>query len=368
MQMGESMQSVRRTYVRHRGQVLSFFGGCDYHRLTADPRIQQAITAGLRRYGLSVAASRCTTGNHELYGRLENQLARFFNAETALLTNSGYVTNLMVAQALAGQFTHALLDERAHISLVDASAWLSCPVQRFTHRNPARLAAALQRCGRAARPLVLTDGLYANNGSIAPLADYLRLLPKSGLVVVDDAHGVGTVGATGRGSLEAEQVNRQRVVQTLTLSKAFGTYGGAILGPRWLRDKLRQTHLFMGSTPLPLPLAHAALIALRRLETKPRLLARLVANTQRVKSALRTHGFPHCEFPGPIMPVQLRSARANTQLKRALRQRKILPPFLHYPGAPAGGYFRFVISSAHTTAQLRQLIETLVPFAPLVAD
>ncbi|HNQ74216.1 MAG TPA: pyridoxal phosphate-dependent aminotransferase family protein [Verrucomicrobiota bacterium] len=365
MEVGEPMQPVRHTHIRCRGNTLLYFGGCDYHRLTGHPRILAAIATGLRRYGLSMAASRCTTGNHKIYGQLEAQLARFFAAETAILTNSGYVTNLMLAQALQGEFSHVLLDERAHVSLLDAAVLLQCPVWRFAHRHVAGLTAALRRCGRRARPLVLTDGLYAGDGSIAPLAGYLKQLPQTGLLVVDDAHGAGTVGATGRGSLEAERVPPDRIVQTITLSKAFGVYGGAILAPRRVADKVRQSHLFVGSTPLPLPLAHAAITALRLLANDRRRLLRLAANTERVKARLRANGFPHCEFPGPVVPVQLRSLQANAQLKAALIARKILPPFLKYPGSPARGYFRFVISSAHTKGQLDQLTETLIPFSPL---
>mgnify|MGYP000411519777 CR=1 FL=1 len=96
--------------------------------------------------------------------------------------------------------------------------------------------------------------MYAQNGSVAPLADYLNLLPRDGLIIVDDAHGAGTVGKTGRGSVEATAVNRSRIVQNITLSKAFGIYGGAVLCTKELRQKLTQSRLFIGSTPLPLPL------------------------------------------------------------------------------------------------------------------
>jgi 8-amino-7-oxononanoate synthase len=89
----------------------------------------------MQRYGLNVAASRITTGNHEVISAWNQELARFFGAEAALLTNSGYITNLMVGQALAGQFSHALIDERAHAALQDAVAVLNCPVLRFKHRD-----------------------------------------------------------------------------------------------------------------------------------------------------------------------------------------------------------------------------------------
>lgn len=363
MQEAEPLQQVRRTYIRYRGKTLSYFGGCDYFRLASHPKIQKAVREGLKRYGLNVAASRITTGNHEVYGRLEKELAQFFGAEAAVLTNSGYVTSLMVAQALAGQFSHALIDERAHAALTDAVEALNCPVLRFKHRDVADFSKALERCGVQARPVVLTDGLYAHDGSVAPLAKYLKLLPRDGLIIVDDAHGAGTLGKSSRGSVEMEGVNRSRIVQNITLSKAFGVYGGAILCSKSLRQKLTQTKLFIGSTPLPLPLAYAVIESVRLLKTQKSFRARLEANANHIKAKLRELGFPIENFPGPIVPVHRKTAKANKELKAALLRAKILPPLIHYPGSPAGGYFRFVISSEHTKLQLDNLARTLASFA-----
>lgn len=363
MQEAEPLQQVRRTYIRSRGQTLSYFGGCDYFRMASHPKILKAVSAGIKRYGLNVAASRKTTGNHEVYIRLEKELAKFFGAETAVLANSGYVTNLMVAQALTGQFSHALIDERAHAALTDAAEALNCPVLRFKHQNVADLSKTLERCGSTARPVVLTDGMYAQDGSVTPLAKYLKLLPRDGMIIVDDAHGGGTVGKTGRGSLEAEGVSRGRIVQNITLSKAFGVYGGAILCSRKLRQQLTQSRLFVGSTPLPLPLAFAAIESVRLLKTQRSFRARLEANASYIKAKLRGLGFPIQNFPGPIVPVHLKTAKANAQLKSALWRGGILPPLICYPGSPVGGYFRFVISSEHTRSQLDQLVRALAPFA-----
>src|SRR5512135_1316600 len=100
----EPLQQVERTCVRFRQRKLSYFSGCDYFRLASHPRVIAALQAGVERYGLNVAASRLTTGNHVLYGELERELARFFSAESALVVSSGYMTNLVAAQALAGSF------------------------------------------------------------------------------------------------------------------------------------------------------------------------------------------------------------------------------------------------------------------------
>jgi len=364
MQESDPLQQINRTFVRSHGRTLSYFGGCDYFRLGSHPKILRAVNAGLRRYGLNVAASRVTTGNHALYPALERELARFFGTESALLTSSGYVTNLLAAQALAGQFSHALVDERAHVALQDAAQLLNCPVLSFKHRDPASLASTLQRCGRGARPIVLTDGMFSSDGSVAPLGAYLRLLPRDGLLLVDDAHGAGTLGKSGKGSLEVQNLRRDRVVQNITLSKAFGVYGGAILCSRQLREKLASTRIFVGSTPLPLPLAFAALQSVKVMRQDKGLRRRLEANAGFIKSGLRKAGFPLADNPGPIVPLCFAPAKQIARVKRALLAADILPPFIHYHRGPADGYFRFVISSEHKPAQLRTLIRILTPFAP----
>jgi 8-amino-7-oxononanoate synthase len=365
MTESEPLQQVNRTYVRYRGRTLSYFGGCDYFRLASHPTVLKAVSDGLKRFGLNVAASRLTTGQHRLYDQLEQQLARFFRAEAALLVSTGYATNLAVAQTLAGQFSHALIDERAHVSLADAALWLNCPILKFKHRDDVDdFARTLRRCGRGARPIALTDGMFSHDGSVAPLRGYLKLLPRDGLLFVDDAHGAGTLGKSGGGTVELAGVSRARVVQCVTLSKAFGVYGGAVIGARRLREQMiARSHLFVGSTPLPLPLANAACVALRMLRSDQTLRQRLKKNTNCVKDALRGAGLNLVDAPGPIIPIQFARQQANTLLKKKLLAARILPPFINYPGAPANGYFRFVISSEHTRRQLDDLLFALSPFA-----
>src|SRR5690606_9263144 len=116
----EPLQQIDRTYVRAGKRRLSYFAGCDYFRLASHPKVLRALNEGVKKNGLNVAASRMTTGNHELYGKLEKALAQFFGSESALIVSNGYVTNLIVAQALAGEFSHVVMDEKAHPSLLDA--------------------------------------------------------------------------------------------------------------------------------------------------------------------------------------------------------------------------------------------------------
>src|SRR5882724_4608354 len=144
------LQQIERTYVRFGKHKLSYFGGCDYFRLASHPKVIAALHAGAERYGLNVAASRLTTGNHALYVKLERTLAAFFGVESATLISGGYLANLVAAQALAGNFSHALIDERAHPSLSDAARFLDCPTIRFRHADVDHVVASVQRFGPGA--------------------------------------------------------------------------------------------------------------------------------------------------------------------------------------------------------------------------
>jgi glycine C-acetyltransferase/8-amino-7-oxononanoate synthase len=357
----DPLQVLDDNRVRWRGRVLIHFSGCDYFRLSRHPAVLRAAVAGLRGSGLNVAASRLTTGNHPVYGELEARLARFFGAPAALLVSNGYVTSTVVAQALAGEFSHVLLDERGHPALRDAALHCECPVRIFPHRSTAGLERAAGRCGPHARLLVMTDGMFSQDGSVAPLRDYLKVLPPNATLLVDDAHGAGVLGRTGRGTPEHERIGRRRLIQCVTLSKAFGAYGGAVLGSRALRQRiLEHSRALVGSTALPPPLAHAALASLKMLQHGQAMRLRLHRNADSVKQALRRAGFDVPDCPGPIVAVQ--TTRPETpQLRRELLTAGIYPPLLRYPGA-AQGLFRFVISSEHTRDQLDRLIAALIRF------
>src|SRR5436190_7608726 len=211
----EPLQQVDRTYVRFRGRKLSYFAGCDYFRMSSHPKVIKAFKATADSCGLNVAASRMTTGNHFLYTQLESALAEFFGAREALVVSNGYLSNLIATSALAGNFSHALLDEQAHPSLCDAARFLDCPTLKFRHRDPEYLARTVNRCGRISKLILLTDGLFAHNGSVAPLSEYLDVLPEDGLILVDDAHAAGVLGKRGRGSVENAGINRRRIIQTI---------------------------------------------------------------------------------------------------------------------------------------------------------
>src|ERR1043166_9410273 len=224
MKLAPPLQQIGRTHLLFRGRRLIYFGGCDYFRLSSHPKGIGAARAALQEFGLNVAASRLTTGNHIIYERLEKVLVRFFGAESAVLVSNGYATNLIVAQALTGKIDCILLDEKAHPSLADAARLLACPVRNFQHWDADDFLRHRKRWRPGAKIALLTDGVFAHSGSVAPLRKYLPLLPRNAVVVVDDAHGAGVIGARGGGTLEFEGARDERGIQTETPGKATGAY------------------------------------------------------------------------------------------------------------------------------------------------
>jgi 7-keto-8-aminopelargonate synthetase-like enzyme len=262
--------------------------------------------------------------------------------------------------------THALLDELAHPSLQDAARFLDCPALEFRHADPEDLRSRLRRLPPGARPLVLTDGLFGRDGTVAPLAAYLGLLPARGRILVDDAHALGVLGSRGRGSIEACGVRDARLIRTATLSKAFGSFGGVILADEKLaRRVIDRSHAFPASTPIPLPAAAAALAAGRLIQSDAAMRERLRANVRRVKEAFSAGGLEAGASSAPILAVMPASAWASDRLRRRLMSRGIYPSLIRYPGAPKRGYFRFAISSEHDTAQLDALAGGLLADAHL---
>jgi 7-keto-8-aminopelargonate synthetase-like enzyme len=253
-----------------------------------------------------------------------------------------------------------LIDEKAHPSLADAAQFFDCPILKFKHRDEENLSRVVSRIGKNAKPILLTDGMFSHDGSIAPLDAYLKILPRDSMLLADDAHGAGTLGTTGKGTPELEKISRRRIIQTITLSKAFGVYGGAILGSDLLREKiLARSRMFVGSTPLPLPLANAALASIDRLKSRKNFRERLERNVKFVKTELRKSGREIVDSPSPIFPIVPNSSKEADFLKSRCLKRGIFPSFIKYPGGPENGYFRFAISSEHTREQLSALVAAM---------
>lgn len=339
--------------MRWRGRKLLYFGGCDYLRLSFHPALRRAFKSATERHGLTVAASRRTTGNHLLFEQVEDAARRFFSTERALFVANGYLTNMVAAQGLKGVFDRVFIDARAHSSLRDAAGFLGCAHIEFTHRDPTDLREKI----RAARPpgsiAVMTDGVFAQDGAVAPLAAYREVCGSKATLWVDDAHAGGVLGKQGKGSVEWAGIDRRNVIQTVTFSKAFGAFGGAILCEKAVASRVvSQSSALAGSTPLPLPLVAAVLAALKIHRNEPRHRERLWRNIEIFWNEIGRK-------PEVCVPIISLTARNSAALVRRLLKAGIHPCFIEYGGGPFSPYFRFAISGAHTEEQIKRLARTL---------
>jgi 8-amino-7-oxononanoate synthase len=245
--------------------------GNDYLGLSTDPRIVEGAVAATRAWGAGSTGSRLVTGTTALHGELEAELAAFVGAQAALVFSSGYLANLGVVTALSGPGTLVVSDAANHASLVDACRLARARVAVTPRDDPAAVDALLA-ARTEERALVVTDSVNSVDGAFAPLRELHAVCRARGaLLVVDEAHGLGVVGPGGRGLLaEHGLAGADDVVATVTLSKALGSQGGAVVGPAAVIAHLVDTaRSFIFDTGLAPACVGAALAALRVLKAQP---------------------------------------------------------------------------------------------------
>jgi 8-amino-7-oxononanoate synthase len=245
--------------------------GNDYLGLSTDPRIVEGAVAATRAWGAGSTGSRLVTGTTALHGELEAELAAFVGAQAALVFSSGYLANLGVVTALSGPGTLVVSDAANHASLVDACRLARARVAVTPRDDPAAVDALLA-ARTEERALVVTDSVNSVDGAFAPLRELHAVCRARGaLLVVDEAHGLGVVGPGGRGLLaEHGLAGADDVVATVTLSKALGSQGGAVVGPAAVIAHLVDTaRSFIFDTGLAPASVGAALAALRVLKAEP---------------------------------------------------------------------------------------------------
>ncbi len=353
------------THVVWRGTRLMYFAGTDYHRLAFEPAVQTAVQEELRQQGLSSGGSRLTTGNNSTLLELEKTLARFFQVENALVVGSGYLANLILLQAIREEFDSVIADEQAHASLLDAARAVQLPVAFFKHRDPNSLEHLMTQQSHPHRTLVVTDGIFAARGEVAPIRDYWRIISTKGAaLLIDDAHGMGVLGKTGRGTWEAQGTElSDRLFVTGTLSKGFGVFGGVILSSHVLKQRIiTSSPAFVGHTPMPVPAIAGATAAVQFLSEHRHRIQELQTRARQVKQALIQAGYAMSADEVPIISVPFSDRDTISAFKAHLIQEGIFPPFNRYPGAPAGGHFRFVVTSRHTKPEIDHFLEVLGKF------
>lgn len=360
-----SFDSPTGPEVRIAGRTFTHFGGTAYLDLQRRPELAEAADRAMRRYGLHPATSRIGYGESPPLAEAEAEAARFFGTEVAWLLPSGWLGASVLLEAHGGAGDRLFLDREAHYALRDAARLSGRPAVEFESRDPESLRAQVAAEVRPGeRPVVLTDGVFPVSGRVAPLAAYAGVLRDhaGALLVVDDAHGFGVLGAAGRGSVEQQGLwGQPGVLVTGTASKALGGYGGLLPGSAAGVSGLQaRSRLFAGSTPLPAPVAAATAVALRLAREEPGRRDQLARNVREVRAGLRALGLPVEDWPTPIIPIVLSEGAAMQALHDRLREDGVIVPYLaRYAGLGPHGALRVAVCATHQPHHVAQLLAAL---------
>jgi natural product biosynthesis luciferase-like monooxygenase protein len=311
----------------------------DYLGLGADPRVRAAAADAAARWGSTVSGPRVYHGTTAEALTLEARLAAFLGRPAAMTLGSGYLAVLSAVAGLLGPGGALVVDELAHASFFDGAAIAGCAVRRFAHDDPDDLARVLDRL--AGRPiLVAVEGVYSNEGDVASYGALRAVCGARGVrLLVDDAHGLGVLGRTGRGLEEHAGLPGTADLIVGSLSKALGSTGGFIAGPaaviEWLRLRARPS-LFSAST-LPPPAVAAATAGLDILAREPERVAVLGARAAAWRAALARRGVPTLPGVGPLVPIPVGDEARCRALAVDLRRRGVLVSAVIPPSVPPGG-------------------------------
>ncbi|WTW97253.1 8-amino-7-oxononanoate synthase [Streptomycetaceae bacterium NBC_01309] len=279
--------------------------GNDYLGLARDPRVLAAASEAVRVWGAGSTGSRLVTGSTELHADLEAELAAHVEAEASLVFSSGYVANLGAVTSLVGRGDLVVSDTVNHASIVDACRLSRARVAITPHCDVDAVAEVLANRSEE-RALVVVDAVFSVDGDLAPLADLAAVVRRHGAVLlVDEAHGLGVVGAGGRGAVHAAGLaGADHVLQTVTLSKAMGSQGGAVVGPRRVIDHLVDTaRTFIFDTGLAPVSVAAALESLRILRERPSLADEVRMRARQLADGARALGLNATEPSGAVASV-----------------------------------------------------------------
>jgi 8-amino-7-oxononanoate synthase len=351
-----------RTLTVAGGRPLIDFSSNDYLGLARHPALAAAMSACAARRGAGSGASHLITGHGAEHARLEEELAAFTHRERALLFSTGYMANLAVIAALSGHGERVLLDRLCHASLIDGARLSGAALKRYAHAD-ATSAARLLAADTAHTALVATDGVFSMDGDLAPLPELARAARAAhAWLVVDDAHGLGVVGAQGGGVLEHFALDPDAVpVLVGTLGKAFGSFGAFVAGAADLIELLIQkARPYIYTTALPQPVAAATRTALALAREESWRRQRLHALTARFRAGAQAAGVRLTASTTPIQPVLLGSASRALTAQRVLEEAGFWVVAIRPPTVPAGSArLRITLSAAHTEREVDALVEHL---------
>jgi glycine C-acetyltransferase len=347
--------------VEGRGEVLCLCSN-DYLGLANHPEVVAAGAAGLERYGAGTASVRFICGKFEPQLELERDLAGFLHTQAALTFVSCWTANAALLDALCDERTGVFSDRLNHASIIDGIR-LARPAHKavYEHGDPDDLRRALAAAPALERKLIVTDGVFSMEGDLAPLDRLLELaVANDATLVVDDSHGLGVVGETGRGTVERfGLLGDPNLILTGTLGKALGgAAGGFVAGSRALCEVLEQRsrpQLF--SNGLPPTVACSARRALGLLSERPELVERLRENTVLMRRGLTAAGLEPLDGESAIVPIIVGATPAAIEISGRLLERGVYVTGFGYPVVPEGtARVRIQVSAALSGDQIETAV------------
>lgn len=343
------------------GRSVLLLGTNNYLGFTYDPAVIAAAVAATQRLGTGTTGSRIANGSYDGHRKLEQALADFYGRRHAMVFSTGYQANLGVLSALVGKNDYLILDADSHASIYDGSHLGSAQVIRFRHNDPDDLDRRLGRlAGTPGDKIVVVEGIYSMLGDTAPLRAFAEVKRAHGAyLLVDEAHSLGVLGATGRGQAEATGVEADVDFIVGTFSKSLGGVGGFCASDIAGFDILRVvSRPYMFTASLPPAIIASVTEALHQLRTRPALRHQLTHNAERFYAGLAALGFNLGPEPSPvvssIMPdAQTAFAFWSNLLEAGLYTNVSLPPAT--PRSLA--LLRSSVSAAHSTAQIDQALD-----------
>ncbi|HEN8733173.1 TPA: 8-amino-7-oxononanoate synthase [Pseudomonas putida] len=348
------------------GQRLLAFCSNDYLGLANHTEVIAAWQAGAERWGVGGGASHLVVGHSTPHHQVEEALAELTGRPRALLFSTGYMANLGAITALVGQGDTVLQDRLNHASLLDGGLLSGARFNRYLHNDPASLASRLDKA--VGNTLVVTDGVFSMDGDLADLpalADVARA--RGAWLMVDDAHGLGTLGAQGGGIVEHFGLGVDDVPVLIgTLGKACGTAGAFVAGSEALIEALVQfARPYIYTTSQPPALACATLKSLELLRRETWRREHLAALIRQFREGAQQMGLQLMDSPTPIQPIVIGDSAQALRLSRLLRERGLLVTAIRPPTVPAGSArLRVTLSAAHSEAQVQLLLNALAECYP----
>jgi glycine C-acetyltransferase len=341
----------------------------NYLGLTTHKALRKAALEAVRKYGAGAGAVRTIAGTMKLHMDLEEQIARFKNAEACVVFQSGFTANAGTVSAVLGKDDLIISDELNHASIIDGCRLSKATIKVFKHKDVKDCERILQEtAGWNGRKLLVTDGVFSMDGDIAPLPQLCDLAEKYNcIMMVDDAHASGVLGRGGRGTVDHFGCHGRVDIQVGTLSKAIGAMGGYVCGTRDLIDFLylrARPFLFSTSHPPATVGACQAAFALLDSPEGERLVKKLWANTKFFKRELKRRGFRFEGSETPIIPIHVGDAAKAFEFSRKLFEAGVFAPAVGYPIVAEGkARLRAMVSAAHKREQLRRAADILAEVA-----